>query len=146
MRIPHEFRAYGKKWRVRWWHDRNRGFPGFNPKLHHSHIDEGTRAITMHPDLKGHPRRAFESFVHEVMHIVNFEERKRSGRSKFRLRHDLIYQLDEPLALTLMGMGVSFRCVCPACVARDAARRSRSRSHFSRPESDSSMAHASRAE
>jgi hypothetical protein len=117
MRIPHEFRAYGKTWRVQWWHDPDRGFPGFNPRLHHSYIDSGTRVITMHPNLKGRPRRAFEAFVHEVMHIVNWEERKRSGRSKYRLPHELIYHLDEPLAFALMGMGVSFRCVCPRCAS-----------------------------
>jgi hypothetical protein len=125
MRIPHEFRAYGKTWRVRWWDDPERGFPGFNPRLHHSYIDSGKRVITMHPNLRSQPRRAFEAFVHEVMHIVNWEERKRTGRSKYRLPHDLIYHLDEPLAFTLMGMGVSFRCVCVRCASpRSPVRRS----------------------
>lgn len=122
MRIPHEFRAYGKRWRVRWWKDRDYGFPGFNPRLHHSHVDERTRMITLHPDLKQHPRQAFEAFVHEVMHIINFEERKRLGRSKYRIRHELIYHLDEPLAFALMGMGVKFRCVCSRCGLRAASR------------------------
>ena len=130
MRIPHEFRAYDKRWKVRWWQDRDCGFPGFNPRLHHSHVDERTRIITMHPDLKGRPRQAFEALVHEVMHIINFEERKRIGRSRYRLRHDVIYHLDEPLAFALMGMGVSFRCVCSGCgprVGADARARNLSR-------------------
>ena len=133
MRIPHAFRAYGKVWRVRWWHDRERGFPSFNPRIHHSHIDEGTRVITLHPDLRGHPRRAFEAFVHELMHLVNFEERKRSGRSKYRIPHDVIYHLDGPLAFALMQMGVSFRCVCERCGPRAARRRSEARAEFAKP-------------
>jgi hypothetical protein len=120
MRIPHEFRAYGKTWRVRWWENRARGFGGFNPQLHHAYVDEGSRTITMHSDLKGRPRQAFEAFVHEIMHIVSFEESKRVGRSKFRITHDVIHHLDEPLAFALMGMGVSFRCVCVRC---DPSRR-----------------------
>ena len=121
MRIPHLFRAYGKTWRVRWWEE-SQGTSGFNPQLHHAFVDEGSRTITMHPALKGRPRQAFEAFVHEILHIVNFEEPKRSGRSRFRLRHDLIHHLDEPLAFALMSMGVSFRCVCRRC---EPASRSR---------------------
>jgi len=69
----------------------------------------------MHPALKGRPRQAFEAFVHEILHIVNFEEPKRTGHSRFRLRHDLIHHLDDRLAFALMSMGVSFRCVCRRC-------------------------------
>jgi len=118
VRIPHAFRCYGKTYRVRWWKDREKGFLGFNPKLHDGHSDDETRLITLGVWLRGKPRLAFEVFLHEVIHVVNFEERKRPGRSRYRIRHETMYHLDEALAGALLEMGVTFRCVCRDCRPR----------------------------
>lgn len=121
MRIPHAFRCYGKTWRVRWADRpiRTAGAkPDFNPDLHESHVDEALRVVTLNSELRGRPRQAFKALVHEVMHIVNFEERHRPGRSHYRIRHETMYHLDGPFGGALLDMGVTFRCVCKPCRAR----------------------------
>lgn len=118
MRIPHAFRAFERTYRVRWWEDREEGFPGFNPKKHDGHTDDERAIVTLGAWLRGHPRLAFEVFLHEVLHVVNFEARKFRGRSKYRIRHETMYHLDEALSKALVDMGVSFRCVCRPCARR----------------------------
>lgn len=128
--LPHRIVVYGRIYDVLWGTDKD---PNWDPKNDESMVVDGytrkgrvSNAIIINPKWKTDLRRAHESLLHEVIHIINWREREwrkahpldRSDFSAMNfkpLTHNQIHAIDLPLARALFDNGALFDCCCRKC-------------------------------
>lgn len=130
LTIPHQIVVYGRIYDVKWGSDD----PDWKEDKMHSLVVDGytrrgreSNAIILNPNLKPDFRLAHESLLHEVMHLMNWNERQwrldhptertdPSGKATWRpIKHSTMHLIDLPLARILFDNGALFECRCRPC-------------------------------
>ena|ERR1700752_5269898 len=109
--IPHRITLFGIDTRIRWGSTTDRKWVK-DKKDHWATIVEqgdGSYLITLHPSLRRDPVRAWDAFIHEVLHAVHWK------LGDVYLPHSILERIDGPLGSLAVELALKIPCRCAPC-------------------------------
>ena len=131
-KIPHALELYGEYWTVEWAKEDGDGYSlGKRPGQHLAEADLEYRVFRIWAGLRYDLQMAWESLIHEVLHVINARESawRRAHEAAIRkdisaltewkmLEHEDLFRLDLALGRFLADNRAVLACACKDCRRR----------------------------